>query len=141
MIKDYFRNRDIFAKTLYYEGGSTDDIIEVLYIAFVIRNRVDGKRWFGNNYIDVCLKKWQFSCWNGKTLKQIESIDLDGRRKWKMCLMIAEYVMDLPKKEMPVKLKGVCHYYNPLLVCPSWAKKSKLVHPEMNLAHIFVKLK
>jgi len=135
------RQRDIFAKTLYYEGGSTDDIIEILYIGYVIRNRVDGKKWFGNNYIEVCLKKWQFSCWNNKTLEQIEAIDLDARRKWKMCLMVAEYIMELPKKEIPAEMQGVCYYYNPLLVCPTWAYKGELVYPEPRLAHIFLKLK
>jgi len=143
MRKDnfYYQQRNVFAKTLYYEGGSTDDIIEVLYIGYVIRNRVDGKRWFGRNYIEVCLKKYQFSCWNGKTLDAIEKIDLNGRRKWKMCLMVSEYIMELPKKEIPREMKGVCYYYNPLLVCPKWAYKGKLIYPEMELAHIFLKLK
>ena len=32
--------------------------------AWVIRNRADNPRWWGNDITDVCLKKYQFSCWN-----------------------------------------------------------------------------
>lgn len=33
-------------------------------VAWVIRNRADNPRWWGNDITDVCLKKYQFSCWN-----------------------------------------------------------------------------
>ena len=140
MTKDskHYQERNILAKTLYYEAGSTCDIQEVLHIGYVIRNRVDGSKWYGKNYIEVCLKKWQFSCWNGKDLNDIEKINITNRR-YKICLMVSEYIMDLPKKEIPDYMTGVCHYYEPTLVRPDWARKLKRKYPHFELKHLYLK--
>ena len=60
------KDRDILARTLWGEarGEGFDGQIAV---AWTIRNRVfDGKAksWWGEGYAEVCLKPWQFSCWN-----------------------------------------------------------------------------
>jgi len=135
--------KDIFAKTLFYEAGSTCGILEVLYIAFVIRNRVDGSRWYGKNYIEVCLKKWQFSCWNNKTLYEIEKIDLNGNRKFQMCMGVADYVMNMPRKEIPKKIQKSFHYIEPTLMnkMPGWVRKMKRCNPSLDLKHIFLEEK
>lgn len=134
-MKKNVNELEIFAKTLFFEAGSTCDLQEVLHIAWVIRNRVEKKRWFKKNYIEVCLQKWQFSCWNHKTFNEIKKIKLNNFR-YLMCMMIAEYVKDSPKKFNPIP--GVCYYYNPQLCCPSWAKKLKRIYPQLNLKHLFL---
>lgn len=35
-------------------------------VAWVIRNRVDHPSWWGRDLTGVCLKPYQFSCWNHK---------------------------------------------------------------------------
>ena len=139
---DTIRERNIFALTLFFEAGSTCDLLEVYWIAWSIRNRVERKWWYGKDYISVCLKKWQYSCWNNKTLKQIEKIDLDGKLQWEMCLMVAEYVMQAPRKFNPFNRYKMLatHYYEPTLVCPpGWARSEKMKRlPAIaGLKHIF----
>jgi len=78
----------IFALTLYFESGSTCPIEETLMLAWVIKNRVKSKK-FPDNYISVCTQRKQFSCWNGKTMKQILKIKLN-KTKTTMPKTIAE---------------------------------------------------
>ena len=129
----------MFALTLYFEAGSTCDFLETYFLAWVIRNRVKRGGWFGKGYDGVCLKPWQFSCWNNKTKKQIEKIDLDGKFRYMVCQAIAEIVSKAPAKWNPIP--ATCYYYNPELVCPKWARKFKRVYPVLKLIHIFFKSK
>ncbi len=129
---------DILTKTLYFEAGSTQEIFDVILIGWVIRNRVNGSRWYGNTYQKVCLKKWQFSCWNGKTLDEIEAIKWDNSKdfRWSMCRMVAAYIIDAPESHNPIP--RICHYYNPMLIAPRWARNMKMVSPLLKLDHIFL---
>ena len=125
------RQIDILAKTIFYEAGSTCDLREVYYIAWSIRNRVNKKWWYGKDYVSVCLKKWQYSCWNGKKLEQINKINLDGAVQWKMCQDIAEYVMNAVEEFNPFndyKLLAT-HYFEPTLVSrpPKWCRSKKMI--------------
>jgi spore germination cell wall hydrolase CwlJ-like protein len=133
---------EILSKTLFFEAGSTCDIFEVLYIGWVIRNRVEGPSWYGKTYEEVCLKKYQFSCWNGKTLDEIESIAWDNGSKnfrWSMCRFVAAYIIDAPADHNPIP--KVYDYYNPQLCCPSWGRKYKRIYPHLKLKHIFFRRK
>lgn len=126
---------EILTKTLFFEAGSTCSMNEVLHIAWVIRNRVEGKKWFGNTYRKVCLKKWQFSCWNGKSEKDIEAIQVDGTLEWIMCQSAASYVLRAPAWHNPIPL--VTHYFNPTLAFPKWGRKLIQFWPQLKLKHIF----
>lgn len=140
---DIIRQIDIFAKTLFYEAGSTCDMLEVYWIAWSIRNRVEKKWWYGKDYISVCLKKWQYSCWNGKTMMQINKINLDGKVQWEMCLDVASYVIQASDKFNPFHQFGMLatHYYEPTIVSrpPKWikSKKMKRVPTIAGLKHIY----
>jgi len=54
---------DILAKTLWGEarGEGREGLIAV---AWVIKNRADNPGWWGKSIELVCLKPYQFSCWN-----------------------------------------------------------------------------
>lgn len=131
-------NKNILIKTLYFEAGSTQEIFDVLMVGWVIRNRVRGPGHFGKTYKDVCLKKWQFSCWNGKTIQQISRIIINGKSfRWTVCSMVASYIMTAPESHNP--LPGVCFYFNPDLCRPSWAEAFKRFHPLYKLNHVFYK--
>jgi N-acetylmuramoyl-L-alanine amidase len=60
---------DILARTIYGEARG-EKIGGMEAVASVVINRVkraekkNGRYWWGNSVRDVCLKKWQFSCWN-----------------------------------------------------------------------------
>ncbi len=80
----------------------------------------------------VCLKKWQFSCWNGKTLKNLEHL---------LKVPQAKYALALAKniKLLSRDYVGYAnHYHNNKIKLPYWAKGEKPVKTIGN--HIFYKL-
>ena len=80
----------------------------------------------------VCLKKWQFSCWNGKRLKDLEHL---------LKVPQAKYALALAKniKLLSRDYVGFAnHYHNNKIKLPYWAKGEKPVKVIGN--HIFYKL-
>ena len=80
----------------------------------------------------VCLKKWQFSCWNGKRLKDLEHL---------LKVPQAKYALALAKniKLLSRDYVGYAnHYHNNKIKLPYWAKGEKPVKTIGN--HIFYKL-
>jgi len=80
----------------------------------------------------VCLKKWQFSCWNGKTLKNLEHL---------LKVPQARYALALARniKLLSRDYVGYAnHYHNNKIKLPYWAKGEKPVKTIGN--HIFYKL-
>ncbi|MFW0755465.1 cell wall hydrolase [Pseudomonas sp. H11T01] len=60
------RDPDILVRTLWGEARG-EGLAGRIAVGWTIRNRVnDGKAksWWGEGYAGVCLKVWQFSCWN-----------------------------------------------------------------------------
>ena len=58
-----FEDIDIMAKTMWGESRNQDTSGQIA-VASVIKNRAEARRWYGNTPKEVCLKEWQFSCWN-----------------------------------------------------------------------------
>jgi len=54
---------DIMARTLWGEARNTG-ITGMKHVASVILNRAKHPRWWGHDVASVCLKPYQFSCWN-----------------------------------------------------------------------------
>lgn len=68
-IRAQLGHRDALICTLYGEAAG-ESLAGQIAVGCAIRNRVhadlhnDGKPdWWGEGYRDVCLAKWQFSCW------------------------------------------------------------------------------
>lgn len=60
---------DVLARTIYGEARGEYNhprggISSYIAVANVVMNRVKKNTWFGNTIRDVCLKPYQFSCWN-----------------------------------------------------------------------------
>ena len=53
----------IMAKTIWGEARGEDYQGQVA-VGWVIRNRCEEGGWFGNSIREVCLKPYQFECWN-----------------------------------------------------------------------------
>ena len=53
----------IMAKTIWGEARGESDEGKIA-VGWVIRNRAEKPKWWGKTISGVCLKKWQFSCWN-----------------------------------------------------------------------------
>jgi spore germination cell wall hydrolase CwlJ-like protein len=58
-----FEDLSVMARTVYGEArGEPQEGRSA--IAHVILNRVRAGGWWGRTISEVCLKRWQFSCWN-----------------------------------------------------------------------------
>jgi hypothetical protein len=149
-------NLEIFARTLYGEGRNlpTDQIEK---IGWVIRNRVNnnGIENYPDSYGEVCLEKYQFSCWNSLYLneltdnqKEVRQNVLSDQVSYNNCLIIAKKVMNASEIENP--LKNVQHYVlntdqvkisgDKIIDSPyaSWTKNLKIVDNDGKGSHLFL---
>ena len=109
---------DTLARTIYGEARG-ESLSGRVAIANVILNRIKRKSWFGKTVKEVCLKPWQFSCWNSNDpnrnkIKEVTAFD----KTFKECLTVAELaVLGL----LSDNTRGACHYHNNT-VSPDWAR-------------------
>ena len=107
---------DTAAKTVWGEArGEGED--GMLAVACVIVNRT---RKTGKSLMEVCLQKWQFSCWNegDPNLPKMQALDWDDQL-YRMAMIAVLKAIDLPKDKDPTK--GSRHYHTPA-VKPKWAE-------------------
>ena len=133
------RERDVLARTLWGEARG-EDLVGQIAVAWTIRNRVfDGKTksWWGEGYTGVCLKPWQFSCWNKNdpNYAYLSGARPISAREFKQALTAADHVIG---SNGPDPTNGATHYYATTVPKPpTWAKCAeqtlKLGH------HIFFK--
>lgn len=127
----------VMAKTIWGEarGESAEGQIGV---ACVIRNRVNDPAWWGDNYLDVCLKSGQFSCW--KEEKEVmDALDVFRDVEGRQCLWISigtiyNFIHDVTA--------GADHYLAKWMIdkgsAPAWATKHNPV--KQIGGHLFYKL-
>jgi N-acetylmuramoyl-L-alanine amidase len=102
-----------FQKYLLWGEASREDLIGQIAVAWTIRNRVnDGKTkssW-GEGYTGVCLKPYQFSCWNKSDpnyayLSEAKPIPF---REFAQAQIAADQVL---AGKVPDPAGGATHYY------------------------------
>lgn len=116
--------QDVLARTLWGEArGEKKSGREA--VASVVLNRVahaqarGGRFWWGNDVIGVCLKPWQFSCWNPSDPNRAKLERLDESDKiFRQCLNIAKAAL---AGELTDGVNGATHYHVEGL-SPPWAK-------------------
>lgn len=118
---------DVVGRTLWGEARGETFAGQVA-VAWVIRNRVemdlgnDGKPdWWGEGYIGVCQKAWQFSCWNKK---DPNSAYLRGEKQIPVAQLeaVKRAVVEATRGGSVDPTKGATHYYNPHVIAkaPAW---------------------
>ena len=121
------KDRDVLARTLWGEARG-ETLAGMVAVAWTIRNRVnDGKAksWWGEGYAGVCLKPYQFSCWNKNDpnfpfLSGAKPIPVAEMAK---AVMVATAVMD---GAYPDPTGGATHYYATTMPkAPAWAAKAR----------------
>lgn len=60
---DQFSDLEILARTIYGEARNQPELGKQA-VACVVMNRVKIGGWWGDTVRDICLKPFQFSCWN-----------------------------------------------------------------------------
>jgi len=113
---------DTLARTIWGEArGETLQGKEA--VANVILNRVKhaqrrGKFWWGNTLEEVCLKPYQFSCWNKNDLNYSKIISVkEDDPQFSVCLRIARRALN---GVLADHTNGADHYHADSIM-PSWA--------------------
>jgi N-acetylmuramoyl-L-alanine amidase len=117
---------ETLARTLYGEARGeftrTDGGMAALNaVANVVMNRVKRQTWFGQSISQVCLKPYQFSCWNASDPNRPLMLQADPNEDpvFGICLLVAQKVME---GQWPDLTKNSDHYYAVWMDrAPKWA--------------------
>ena len=120
MDTDDFSDQQIFARTIYGEARDQGKKGRQA-IANVVMNRANNPSWWGKNVRTVCLKPYQFSCWNksDKNRSVIMAVTEDDEI-FKQCRDLAARAT---LGQLDDIVNGADHYFNPRAVPypPSWS--------------------
>lgn len=131
------KDADVLARTIWAEArGEGQCGMEA--VACVIMNRVNsGISWWGKTIITVCLKPWQFSCWNNDDPNKKKALEVTITNPlFKIAMEIAEKAVDGILDDIT---NGADHYYSKSMKePPKWAVDKKPVADVGN--HLFFRL-
>ena len=132
---DFFNQSDILARTLYGEARG-EGLIGMEAIANVIINRValskERQTWWGKTIEEVCLKPFQFSCWNPADVNFYKLIRVNASDDiFRLCQRIAKRAI---LGILPDITKGATHYHRKD-ISPAWARRLTPVFEYKN--HLF----
>lgn len=95
-----------------------------LAVGCSIRNRVQHPKWWGNDYISVLTKKWQYSSLTDPNDKQLSTWPAASDHVFEECLEIACGVIE---DWLHSPLRGADSYYDQSIAPPKWATEDKKV--------------
>lgn len=142
-IKEILNDKDILARTIY--GEARGELLKFgknsLYaIGYVVLNRFK-RGIYGKTIKDICLKPYQFSCWNKRDInynKIYQLKILDGI--FNCCYSIAEQLVENQNFTIQINedcTNGATHYHHKAIK-PYWIKEE---FKTVSLgSHIFYKL-
>lgn len=121
------KDREVLARTLWGEARGEGFEGQVA-VAWTIRNRVldsNPKSWWGEGYAGVCLKPWQFSCWNKNdpNYAYLSGAKAIPAAQFSQAQKAADQVMS---GSIPDPTSGATHYYATTMPKPpAWAAEAK----------------
>ncbi len=119
------RDVDVLARTIF--GEARGELVRGQEaVAAVIINRVrrardrNGRYWWGTTVETVCLRDWQFSCWNADdpNRRKIETVTPENRT-FQTCLRVARRAVSGTLKD---PTDGATHYHA-RGVRPPWSRR------------------
>lgn len=110
----------VLAATLWGEARGVDALGRAA-VALVIMNRAERGGWFGSTIVEICLKPWQFSCWNSGDPNEAKLASLDeDDPTFRECLVVAE--LSLANIIVDIT-RGSTHYHTASMGWPeSWGE-------------------
>ncbi|WP_017303937.1 cell wall hydrolase [Spirulina subsalsa] len=110
---------DIIARTIFGEARGESELGQI-GVGWVIINRVGEKTWYGRTVKEVCLKPWQFSCWNPNDANNsiIKSVE-EGNTLFNQCRENAKKVLTA---SVPDPTGGATHYHANYIARPTWTR-------------------
>lgn len=112
-------NKEIIARTLWGEARG-QGIEGMTAVANVIANRASAPTWWGHSFQEVCLKPFQFSCWNHDDPNRAKLLAVTSDDdQFTLALEIAARVL----MEALTDTTNGAHYYHAanMKKYPSWA--------------------
>lgn len=121
---------DTAARTVWGEARG-EGSAGMAAVAWVIRNRAANPRWWGSTIKGVCLKPWQFSCWNANdpNASKCRAVTLDDR-EFRAAVDICAAVF---RGELPDPTGGADSYYDDSIRPPVWAVGKR---PTARIGHL-----
>lgn len=109
---------DVLARTLWGEArGEGEQGMQA--VACVVLNRAAKKGWMGKTVAEVCLKPWQFSCWNADDPNREKLLKVGpADPQFKIALQVATDALAGRLKDYTF---GSTHYHT-TVISPKWAK-------------------
>lgn len=113
---------DILARTVWGEArGQGRAGMEA--VAATIANRVHNPRWWGNGWLSVCRKPYQFSCWNPDDPNLPKMLKVDGTdAAFVTALAVADEAIN---GRLADPTGGADSYFDLSISAPSWATADK----------------
>lgn len=113
---------EVLARTLFGEARGEPvrgkEAVAAVIVNRVARARARGGYWWGDSIIGVCLRPWQFSCWNANDPNRARIVAVTPENKtFAACLRIARRALAGGLKD---PTGGALHYHN-THVHPPWA--------------------
>lgn len=112
---------DVMARTIYGEARGEYKRVDgglsaLIAVGNVIMNRFHQKTWFGCSVRDVCLRPYQFSCWNEMDVNRQKLLDrIINDTVYQECVNVAEALISC---KYPDLTKGADHYYSADMTTP-----------------------
>lgn len=108
------------ARTIWGEARGESQLGKVA-VGWVIRNRRDSGKWFGQGTLtNICLRPWQFSCWNENDPNSQKALDVElDDPLLQKCLHAALTALHGMESD---PTSGATHYYVAGTPEPDWAK-------------------
>ena len=107
---------EILAKTIYGEA-SGEPWIGKIAVGWTAKNRLAAESWFGKSIHEICLKPFQYSCWNDGPL-QIRIAELKWDTTYTHACLGAAFMVLLELTSDPTS--GATHYHR-AGDTPAWA--------------------
>lgn len=115
---ELFNDIKVMAGTLWGEARNQGDD-GMIAVGHVILNRVKANSWYGNNIQEVCLKPWQFSCWNDNDPNKEKILQLDqSDDSYCKAVTISCYLLD---NKIYDTTYGSTHYHTKSIL-PKWVE-------------------
>ena len=118
MDMETFDDISVRAGTLWGEARNQGDE-GMIAVGNVIMNRVKAKSWYGDHIKGVCLKAWQFSCWNENDPNREKILALDWSDNAFCKAVTLSYYFT--KNKMDDNTNGATHYHTKT-ISPNWAE-------------------
>lgn len=115
--------QDVLARTIWGEARGEGER-GMLAVANVVLNRAAQPSWWGTSIISVCLKRWQFSCWNTNdpNLEKLKNVS-ETDPQFKQAMTITQQVIAGTTEDIT---NGATHYfYSKMPKPPRWAQGKK----------------